>query len=225
MKEENAEKNLKLDEVTEHSQLLSKRSRNIIITAVIAIVVIILAIFGTKKWYLEPREETAAEQIFAAENWFGQDNYELALNGNEEFLGFADVADEYGHTKAGNRAKYCAGICQLRLGKYQEAIDYLKSYKSKDVFTSVQAIMLQGDAQLELGNTNEAIALYEKAAKASTDYLVAPAALQKAGMAYMIAGNNAKAIECFKQIKTNYPESVEWAEVDKYIAYAEASNK
>ena len=225
MKEENAEKNLEIGEVTEHSELLSKKNRNIVIAVVIAIIVIVLAVFGIKKWYLEPREQTAAEQIFAAENWFGQDNYELALNGNEEYLGFAAVADEYGCTKAGNRAKYCAGICQLRLGKYQEAIDYLKSYKGKDTFTSTQAVMLQGDAQLELGNTNGAIALYEKAAQMSDDYLVAPAALQKAGLAHMIAGNNAKALECFKQIKSKYPESVEWAEADKYIAYVEASNK
>ena len=223
MKEENAEKNLEIGEVISTSEKFLEKYRTLIIVAVVAIIVIILAIFGIKKWYSEPREQTAAEEIFAAENWLEQDNYELALNGNEQHLGFADVADEYSSTKAGNRAKYCAGICQLRLGKYEEALDYLKSYKGKDTFTRVQAVILQGDAELELGNTASAISLYKKAADMSDDYMVAPTALQKAGMAHLIAGENDKAIECFKKIKSTYPESVEWSEVDKYIAYAEAS--
>ncbi len=221
MKEENAEKNLEIGEVISKSELFLQKYQKTIIAVVIAVLVIIVAIFGIKKWVIEPRENAANEQIFAAENWFGMDNYELALNGNEKFVGFAAVADQYGSTKAGKRAKYCAGICELRLGKYDEAIKYFNSYNGKDTFTKAQCQMLLGDAYFEKGDINKAVSQYEKAISMSNDELVAPAAMLKAGFAYMELGNKDKAKAQFEAIKTQYPTSTENAEVDRYIALIE----
>jgi TolA-binding protein len=50
---------------------------------------------------------------------------------------------------------------------------------------------------------------------------VAPTALWKAGMMYLQLDQKEAAIKAFQQIKDNYPESPEWNEVDKYLAYAE----
>ena len=168
-----------------------------------AIVVVVLGFFGIKKWYVEPREQQAAEDMFAAENYFGNSEYEKALNGDETInsLGFLDIIDEYGSTKAGNLARYYAGICELQLGKYDEAIDHLKKYNGKDSFTQGMALMAQGDAEMELGDK----------------------ALFKAGMVYIVLKDNAKAVQMFEQIKEKYPNSTESREVDEYIAYAETS--
>ena len=81
--------------------------------------------------------------------------------------------------------------------------------------------MAQGDAEMELGNTEKAVDLYLKAAKMEDNYITAPTALFKAGMGYLMLENNAKALDCFQQVKKNYPESTEWQEIDKYIAIAE----
>ena len=131
------------------------------------------------------------------------------------------VIDSYGCTKAGNLAKYYAGIANLRLGNYDEAAKWLGKYSGKDTFTKPIAIMAQGDAEMELGNTDKAVSLYLKAAKANDNYITAPSAYFKAGLAYLVLGNNAEALNCFNTVKRNYPESTEWQEIDKYIGLAE----
>lgn len=221
-KEQNEEKNLEIGDVITKSELFIEKNQKTIIIVVAAILVVVLAFFGLRKWYFQPRQVQAAEEMFAAENYFDNGQYELALKGNDQFLGFEDVISDYGCTKAGKLAKYYAGICELNLGNYESAIKYLKSYKGKDTFTKVEAVMLIGDAELEQGNTDAAIKQYLKAAKMEDNFVTAPTALFKAGMAYMMSGNNAKAVDCFKQIKAKYPESTEWNEVDKYLAFAES---
>lgn len=221
MKEANEEKNLEIGEVISKSELFLEQNKKTITIVVAAILVVVLAVFGLKRFYFEPRQARAAEEMFMAENLFGQGDFQTALDGNEQFLGFADVAKQYGCTKCGRLAKYYAGRCEIELGNYQEAINYLKSYKGKDTFTKSLATMLCGDAAYELGNMKDAISYYEQAAKSGSNFMVAPCALRKAGTAYLHENNGEKARACFQQIKDNYPESVEWRDIDTYIALAE----
>ena len=189
----------------------------------IVILVCILGIFAISKFYVQPRNVRAAEEMFAAEQWFSNNDFEQALNGNDDHLGFADIIDDYGCTKAGNLAKYYAGVCQLRLGKYNEAIDLLKSYKGKDTFTKAEALMMIGDANAELDNNNDAVKYYEKAAKSNENFVISPAALFKAGVVYMTKLNDkTSAMKCFNEIIDKYPEAIERNDAEKVIAYAEA---
>ena len=221
MKEQQEEKNLEVSGIiAKTEQFIEKNKKKLTIVAA-AIVVVALAIWAYVALVAQPRQVRAAEDMFAAEQWFNEGNFEQALNGNDQYMGFADIIDEYGSTKSGNLAKYYAGICQLNLGQYNEAIDLLKSYKGKDLFTGAEALMLIGDAYAELENAADAAKYYEKAAAKSQNLIVAPTALWKAGMMYISLGNNEAAVKAFQQIKENYPESPEYSEADKYIAYAE----
>lgn len=221
MKEQNQEKNLEVsDVITTMSAYVEKNKKNIIII-ICAAAVLGLAIWAYFGLYLGPRQQQAQEEMYAAEQWFDEGDFEKALNGNDEFPGFLQVMDEYGNTKAGNLAKYYAGVCELNLGKYDEAISHLKGYKGNDTFTGAEAIMLIGDAHAELKDFAEAASCYEKAAKAADNAITAPAALWKAGMMHLKLGDNEKAAKCFQTIKDNYNESTEWTEADKYIALAE----
>lgn len=222
MKELSEEKNLEIGEVISKSELFLEQNKKALTIAVAAIVVVVLGYFGLKKFYFEPRQTEAAEEMFAAQNWLSENNYEVALNGDGQFLGFAAVADQYGCTKSGKLAKYYAGICELNLGHFENALNYLKSYNGKDTFTKAQCEMLCGDAELEMGNTEKAVSYYEKAAKVNPNFMVSPTALVKAGMCYISLNKAAQACNCFKQVKENYPESTEWRDIDKYIAYAES---
>ena len=222
MKENNEEKNLEVSGVIAKTEQYIKKNKKTLSIVGGAIVVVALAIWAYVALVAQPRQVRAAEDMFAAEQWFNEGDFEKALNGNDEFMGFAEVIDEYGCTKSGNLAKYYAGICQLNLGKYDEAIEYLKSYKGKDIFTSALSQMLIGDAYAEKGNNTDAVKYYEKAVAAGSDnYIVAPVALWKAGMLYLQMDNKQAAAKAFQQIKDNYPESPEWNEVDKYLALAE----
>ena len=163
MKENNEEKNLEVSGVIAKTEQYIKKNKKTLSIVGGAIVVVALAIWAYVALVAQPRQVRAAEDMFAAEQWFNEGDFEKALNGNDEFMGFAEVIDEYGCTKSGNLAKYYAGICQLNLGKYDEAIEYLKSYKGKDIFTSALSQMLIGDAYAEKGNNTDAVKYYEKA--------------------------------------------------------------
>ena len=202
MEKQVEEKNTEMGSVITRSEEFIQKNQKTIIICIVAILVVVLAIFGLRKWYF-------------------QGDYEKALNGDDTFRGFMSVIDSYGCTKAGNLAKYYAGIANLRLGNYDEAAKWLGKYSGKDTFTKPIAIMAQGDAEMELGNTDKAVSLYLKAAKANDNYITAPSAYFKAGLAYLVLGNNAEALNCFNTVKRNYPESTEWQEIDKYIGLAE----
>lgn len=221
------EKNTENISFVSKSEQFIEKNQKAIIGVIIAILVVILAIFGISKFVLQPRQQKANEAIFAAEQYFAQGDFNAALYGDSTStdkygVGLLKVIDKYGSTKAGKRAKYEAGICYLRLGQYQEALKYLGKYNGKDQLTPVLNEMMKGDAEVEQGNTNAAIKHYEKAAKMDNNPITAPFALFKAGVAYIKLENNAKAVECFKSIKTDYPESAFFADMDAFIAYAEA---
>ena len=216
MKENNEEKNLEVTGFIAKTEQYIERNKKTITIVVCAVVAVALAIWAYVGLVAQPR------QVFAAEQWFNQGDFEKALNGDEQFMGFNDIIDEYGCTKSGNLAKYYAGVCQLNLGKYNEAIDLLKSYKGKDLFTGSQASMLIGDAYAEMENPSEAVKYYEKAAKGSDNFIVAPTALWKAGMMYLQLNDKESAIKAFRTIKEKFPESPEYVEADKYISYTES---
>ena len=221
MKEQQEEKNLEVSGIIAKTEQYIEQNKKKLTIIAAAVIVVALAIWAYVALVAQPRQVRAAEDMFAAEQWFNEGNFEQALNGNDQYLGFADIIDEYGCTKSGNLAKYYAGICQLNLGKYDEAIDLLKSYKGKDAFTGAEALMLIGDAYAELENASDAVKYYEKAAAKADNFVVSPVALWKAGMMHIALGNNDAAVKAFQQIKDKYPESPEYAEADKYIAYAQ----
>ena len=222
MEKQIEEKNTEMANVITRSEEFIQKNQKTLIIIVAAILVVVLAIFGLRKWVFQPREVRAAEEMFAAEQWFAQGDFEKALNGDDTFRGFLSVIDNYNCTKAGKLAKYYAGASYLHIGNYDEAIHWLKKYKGNDTFTRPLAEMMLGDALIEQGNTKEAVNHYKKAAAMNSNYITSPTALFKAGMAYLMLDDNANALDCFQQVKKNYPESTEWTEIDKYIALAEA---
>ena len=79
-----------------------------------------------------------------------------------------------------------------------------------------------GDAYLELDNAAEAAKCYEKAAKESRNSFTSPMFLMRAGYAYEMVENYQKALEMYKIIKADYPNSNEGFSIEKNIAFAEA---
>lgn len=203
------------------TELFIENNKKTITTVVLVIVVIALAIFGVKKYYFEPREAEAQTAIFRAEQLFENDDYATALNGDGNNLGFIDVINEYGGTKSGNLARYYAGICYLNTGDYNNAIKYLGEFKGKDHIVKPLATGAMGDAYMELDNAAEAAKCYEKAALESKNSFTSPMMLMKAGFAYEMVNNYQKALEVYKIIKAEYPNSNEGFSIEKNIAFVE----
>ncbi|MEI7523580.1 MAG: tetratricopeptide repeat protein [Mariniphaga sp.] len=183
-----------------------------------AAVVIALLFLATHRFYSLPREAKAKEQIFAAEQYFEKDSFKLALNGDGNFPGFLDIINDYGSTKAGKLSRYYAGISNLHLGKYKEAIDFLEDFKSDDLLLGPVAIGATGDAYSELGNKEKAVKLYMKAAELNPNAFTSPVYYLKAGNLYESLGTKEKALEAYKVIKEKYADSEQGRTIDKYIA-------
>ena len=183
-----------------------------------AAVVIALLFLATHRFYSLPREAKAKEQIFAAEQYFEKDSFKLALNGDGNFPGFLDIINDYGSTKAGKLALYYAGVSNLHIGKYKEAIDLLEDFKSDDLLLGPVSIGATGDAYSELGNRDKAVKLYIKAAELNPNAFTSPIYYLKAGNLYESLGTKEKALEAYKAIKEKYPDSEQGRTIDKYIA-------
>ena len=209
-----------LEETVSKTDQFYNEHKKTIWTVICALLIIALAVFAYVKLIYQPKCAEAAQQAFPAEQSFSAGEYELALNGDGNVLGLADVISDYG-SKAGAAVFMEAGVCALQLGQYEEALGYLKKYKGKEPILAARAIACQGDAYVGLEKYNEAVAAYRKAA-AKADNLFAAAYLLKAGIVYEELGEKAKALDCYKTIKDKYPQSIEGYDIDKYITRAEA---
>ena len=79
------------------------------------LVIVGLAILLYNKFIYQRQCEEAMEQAYPAEQSFQASEYEIALNGDGNNLGFADLIDNYG-AKAGKALYFYAGVCELNLG-------------------------------------------------------------------------------------------------------------
>lgn len=199
------------------------KNKKILTIALGAVVVLVGGYMYYTEMIQKPKEKKALEELFTAEFFFAKDSFNLALNGREgEFYGFLQVIDEYGGTKAGNLANYYAGICYLRMGKFEEAISHLKKFKSSDVILGPMALGCIGDAYRELGQSEEAASYYEKAAKKSDNSFTAPMYLKKAGMTYEEDLKDLeKALKAYKKIREEYGNTTEGRDIGRYIARLE----
>jgi tetratricopeptide (TPR) repeat protein len=188
----------------------------------------IVAIFSFYKFYWLPGEEKDANnEAFFAQTYFEKDSFLVALNGGvnvqtadgpKTMMGFRDLADNYSATKTGNLANYYAGICLLRTGKFEEAIESLEKFSGKDEMVAPVATGAIGDANMELNKVDEAIKFYLKAAEQSNNDFTTPIYLKKAAFAYEQKSNYTEALATYERLKNEYAKSSEAREIDKYIA-------
>ncbi|MDX9696116.1 MAG: tetratricopeptide repeat protein [Bacteroidales bacterium] len=203
---------------TEHYIEENQKSLTIII---LAIIIIVGGYLGYKKFIVAPKEKEASAQMWMAEQYFAKDSFNLALKGDGNDLGFLSIIDDYSITKSANLAHYYSGICYLHMGDYKNAIEYLKKFESKDKMIAPIALGSIGDAYMELGDIDEALSFYKKAANNYTNNFTTPLYLQKAGFTFEQLGKYTEALEVYKRIESEFPNSAEGRQIEKFIAQVE----
>lgn len=189
-----------------------------------AAIVIVAAIVLLGGWLIynslvvAPKEEQAQTAIYKAQEYFAQDSLNKALNGDGAAKGMLYIINNYEGTQTANLAKYYAGVSYLRLGKFQEAINYLQDYTTESKPVQQKAYGLLGDAYSELNKNKEAIEAYKKAAATfeqdetnSAEYLFRAALLTE------VNGNQQEAVDLYQELKEKYPATMRGAQADKYI--------
>ena len=223
--------NKAIDPSLEGIQLFYEKNKKMITYVGGGLVVLIAAVLYYKMMYLPEKESEASNEIFWAQNYFEVDSFNIALkggvtvmspDGQKQIMGFEQIADEYSMTKSGSLANYCAGICYLRTGKFEQAIEFLQKYSGDDEMIAPIAVGAIGDANMELNKVDEAIKFYLKAAEKSNNNFTTPFYLKKAGFAYEQKSNFSEALALYERIQKEYGKSNEGKEIERDIAKVKA---
>ena len=207
---------------TQGENFFEKNSKMVVV-AIVVIFVLAAAIFGYMKVIVEPRNVKGQEMLFEAQYQFESQtaDFALALNGDENTPGFAQVVEQYGNTPAGNLARMYAASCALRLGDFDQAQKYINSYKNvkgvPGAIINAMAAGIKGEIAVEKGDNAGAAKLFEQAAKSNENDFTTPMYLRKAALAYRAAGDAAKADALLKVIAEEYPSSFDARDAQKLV--------
>lgn len=209
-------------QLTDKAEDIFVKYRNPILGVLGAIVLVVAGFVGYRYWVSTQNEEAQATMFPSVFRWEA-DSLRQALNGNGANPGLLAVADEYGATSAGNLAHFYAGVGLLKEGKYDEAINHLKDFKSSDLLVQARAYALVGDAYMEKKSFDEAADYYKKAADYKPNKFFTPSYLMKLAIAYEQAKQTDKAIDAYDQILTKFADSAEAPSAKKYKSVLEAT--
>ena len=220
-----------LDEnVSKTEQWVAANQKYIFILVGLA-AVLDLGFLGFDKYVQQPKESQAMNDMYSAQKYFdeavatAQDSlFTLSLNGAEGKYGMLDIADTYSGTNAGNLANYYAGMAYLNMKDYVNAIEYLNAFESTDDVLGPIAKGGIGDAFVQLEQLEDAYDYYVQAANTKTNNYTTPMYLYKAGGLGLKLDKNSKALEYFKTIKADFPESTEAKDIDVFIGKAQAAS-
>lgn len=188
-------------------------------TILLVIAALIGVFFIYQNYVVAPGQVDSAKDMYMAEFHFANNDYEKALNGDDEkgHKGFLEIIEDYSGSSAANLAHYYAGVIYLKQSNYDEAIDHLESFKSDDLILGAMALSLTGDAYAEKSETDKAISYYKKASKHSKNDLTTPLYLLKLGNALELAQDYGQALGYYEMIQKDYPNSEEAKNIDKFI--------
>ena len=218
-----------LDEKASKTEEWVVKNQKYIFSVIGVIAVVVLGYLGYNEFIMKPKQAEAMNEMFQAKKYFNEavngaekdSLFTLALNGGEGKYGMIDIAEEYGNTKAGNLAKYYAGMSYLHLRDYEKAVSYLSDFSSEDEILSASAKGAIGDAFSQLNQMDDALDYYTQAANLKDNEYTTPLYLYKAGIVALDLGKAKEALTFFNKIKDNYSSSTEAANIDVLIGKAE----
>ena len=224
--QKNQNEHLNVEDALTQSEAFLIKYKNAIIGGVVAVIIIVAGFIMYKNLYAEPREEKAQAALFKGQEYFEQDAFEQALNGDSiGYTGFLKVADEYSGTKAANLAKAYAGICYAQLGKYEEAVKMLDSFNGKDQMVAPAILGAAGNCYAQLGQLDKAASTLLSAADKADNNTLSPIFLIQAGEILVKQGKYDDAVNSYTKIKDKYFKSYQAMDIDKYIEQAKLMKK
>ncbi len=224
--QKNQNEHLNVEDALTQSEAFLIKYKNAIIGGVVAVIIIVAGFIMYKNLYAEPREEKAQAALFKGQEYFEQDAFEQALNGDSiGYAGFLKVADDYSGTKAANLAKAYAGICYAQLGKYEDAVKMLDSFDGSDQMVAPAILGATGNCYAQLGQLDKAASTLLSAADKADNNTLSPIFLLQAGEILVKQGKYDDAVNAYIKIKDKYFQSYQAMDIDKYIEQAKLMKK
>ena len=137
---------------------------------------------------------------------------------------YKKVAEKYSHTPSGHLAALEAAESFYDQGKYKEALECLDKADVDEPILKANAIILKGDCYVNLKQYDKALDAFKEAVKkGDKNEQIVPRALLKSANVYDEQKKYAQALECYEQIKNDYPAfQLGNASIDAYIAREKA---
>jgi len=224
--QKNQNEHLNVEDALTQSEAFLIKYKNAIIGGVVAVIIIVAGFIMYKNLYAEPREEKAQAALFKGQEYFEQDAFEQALNGDSiGYAGFLKVADDYSGTKAANLAKAYVGICYAQLGKYEDAVKMLDSFDGSDQMVAPAILGATGNCYAQLGQLDKAASTLLSAADKADNNTLSPIFLLQAGEILVKQGKYDDAVNAYTKIKDKYFQSYQAMDIDKYIEQAKLMKK
>lgn len=208
-----------LGEVKDKFQHFTDQYSKWIYGGVIGLFVLVGGYFAYHNFITLPRERAASEKISGIQKQFAMDSFNNVLQGAQgSYMGALSIISQYGGTKAGNLARYYAGVAYLQNGEFDNAIKTLGEFSTGSDMVQAMAYGLLGDAWSEKQDFAQALDYYKKAADNCNNTITTPYFLWKAGVLLEQQGKPAEAKALYERVKKEYPRSAQGEEIDIYLA-------
>jgi len=211
------------EQISKTEEFLEKNKKMVMIVG--GAIALIVAGYFLYNYWVTTQNENAQNEMFQAIYYFEADSLDLALNGDGNNYGFLEIIDNYGMSDAANLSNYYAGAIYLKKGEYISAVEHLEKFSSSDLLIQARAYGLIGDANMEMGNTEDAANSYMKAANYNTNEHTSPGYLMKAAVAYESIEDYSSALDCYDTIVKEYVKSSEYQNARKNKARLEGKLK
>lgn len=214
-----------LEDSLSKTEVMLEENKDLISKVVIGIAILIGGYFMYNNWVVEPAETAAFNEVWPAQKLFEQDSVAKAI---EEF---EYLTEEHGGTKAGNLSNLYLGLSQLKNENFEDALTSFENFEPAGKIFPGLKIGLIGDCHSELGNVDDAVANYKKAASVLDSKSVSPFYLKKAGILLEQNGDAAGAVEIYQSAMNTYLNDAAPSiksvkdEIEKLLARAQASLK
>ena len=210
------------------SETFLEKNKKTVSAIVLAVIIVVAGFLCYKEFISNPRQEKASTALARGQEYFQTEQFDKALNGDGAgYAGFVKIASDYGSTDAGNLANLYAGLCYANLGKWQDAVNYLEDFSSKnDALVSPAATAALGNAYAHVGQIDKAISkLKDAASKAASkakdgaSNSLSPTFLLQAGELLESQNKQDEALKIYQNIKKKYVNAalVQSGDIDKYI--------
>lgn len=183
-------------------------------------IVLIAAVFTCSYLFIfrNPKLEKSFEEY---------NRVQITAMGNDSIAAaqYKAVADKYSGDTAGKLAALSAAEAFYNDGKYQDALDCLKRFSTKDDVLEANALVLTGDCYVNLNKYDEAVDAFQRAVrKGKGNPQIVPRTLLKEANVFDAQKKYDKALECYEIIKKEYPEFQlgNGVAIDAYIAREKA---
>jgi len=171
--------------------------------------------------YRSKKNEEAQAAMFRAVYQFEAGKFDKALAGDKEYQGLLSIIKQYSATKAGNLAKYYAGVSYVQKKEYAKALEYLKKFNASDYLLQAKAWELIGDVYSEQEQYKEAASYYEKAANYKSNPAFTPMYLLKQALVFEKLKHFTHALNCYEKIMKEYPKSASYRQACQYKSRVE----